>query len=116
MRANPTEFKPFISYDGERRGFKRTVNKSRGSSAVSTKHSSEAKIDAAWEKYLKSMAKLRNWGDHLAIRAFACAYKRNVRVHRTDGDHDVTSNDVGNPITYIAYHVSKILQSNWNIY
>lgn len=110
LRENPDNYKPFINYDGDRRGT-RTRTRGRHSPTTEAPEDVEEKIGAAWEQYLASMSELGTWGDNLEIRAFACAFGRTVRVHRGSEHQDIVADKVKNMMVQIAYHVSHTLLS-----
>ena len=107
MKDHANEFKAFINYDGKKRSSRRKAACTRIRSAEPSAEELETKINTAWETYLASISKTRAWGDHLTIRAFACAYGRVVRVYQKEGHYDITPDvNGGHPIVHIAYHVS----------
>ncbi|KUJ16522.1 OTU-domain-containing protein [Mollisia scopiformis] len=79
MKANPGDFKPFISVETGG-GFRRNP-KRKNAAAGDLTGPSESERDQAWEDYLVRMARNGEYGDNLEIRAFTEAYTVDVRVY-----------------------------------
>ncbi|KAG9241672.1 hypothetical protein BJ878DRAFT_519451 [Calycina marina] len=118
MRAESHEYTPFIDYRAKgmaelRRGEARGSRASSQSSfSVDEPPPTDTEKEDIWETYLTRMAKNREWGDHLEIKAIARAYNVDVKVYIQRGVESqhlgqvVFGGELGleRPITRIAFH------------
>lgn len=81
MRDHPDDFKCFVNVEphgGSRRNPKR---KNTTAPALDVSGPTSEQIDQAWEQHLVRMARDREYGDNMEVRAFGSAYSVDIRIY-----------------------------------